>query len=199
MKRTLGGMLLFSTMIAILTGLLQLLNWIPSAVQDGAFQRYASIDEVRARLKISTVYTPVYYPRTVQWPPSLIAAQTRPYPAVVTEFVKSDDPGETILVITQTALPHPPLVEKLRLAAVRESVRFEFKGRTALLEVGVCRKDEQCCRMTWNEGNVGIALVMRSSPVELVRIAESMITRPHEAGHSAESPGKEHDTPGTRN
>jgi hypothetical protein len=189
-KRILGGMLVFSTMIAILTGLLQLLNWIPSAVQDGAFQRYTSIDEMRAHLKISTVYMPVYYPRTVLWPPSLIAAQTRPYPAVVTEFVRSDNPGETILVITQTALPHPPLVEKLRLTMVRESVRYEFRGRTALLEVGVCRRDEQCCRMTWNEENVGIVLVMRSSPVELVRIAESMITRPHDAGHTAESKGQ---------
>jgi hypothetical protein len=192
-------MLMFSTMVAILTGLLQLLNWIPSAVQDGAFQRYTSIDELRAHLKISTVYMPAYYPRTVQWPPSLIAAQTRPYPAVVTEFVKNDDPGETILIITQTALPHPPLVERLRLTAVRESVRYEFKGRTALLEVGVCRKDEQCCRMTWNEENVGIALVMRSSPVELVRVAESMITRSREAGHPADPPGKEHGAPGTRN
>jgi hypothetical protein len=189
-KRILGGMFVFAMMIAILTGMLQLLNWIPSAVQDGAFQRYASIDEMRAHLKISTVYTPVYYPRSVQWPPSLIAAQTRPYPAVVTEFVKSDEPGETILVITQTALPHPPLVEKLRLTAIRESVRYEFKGRTALLEVGVCRKDEQCCRMAWNEENVRIALVMRSSPVELVRVAESMITRPREAGHPVESTGK---------
>ena len=199
MKRTLGGMLVFSMMIAILTILLQLLNWIPSAVQDGELQRYASIDEVRAHLKIKTVYMPVYYPRSVQWPPSLIAAQTLPYPAVVTEFVRSDDPGETILVITQTALPHPPLVEKLRLAAVRESVRYEFKGRTALLEVGVCRKDEQCCRMTWNEENVGIALVMRASPVELVRIAESMITRPREAGHPVAGTGKQRRSPGTRN
>jgi hypothetical protein len=189
-KRILGGMFVFAMMIAILTGLLQLLNWIPSAVQDGAFQRYASIDEMRAHLKISTVYTPAYYPRSVLWPPSLIAAQTRPYPAVVMEFVKSDEPGETILVITQTALPHPPLVEKLRLTAIRESVRYEFKGRTALLEVGVCRKDEQCCRMTWNEENVRIALVMRSSPVELVRVAESMITRPREAGHPVEGTGK---------
>jgi len=198
-KRILGGMLVFSTMIAILTGLLQLINWIPSAVQDGAFQRYASIDEVRAHLKIHTVYAPVYYPRTVQWPPSLIAAQTRPYPAVVTEFVKSDDSGETILVITQTALPHPPLVEKLRLTAIRESVRYEFKGRTALLEVGVCRRDEQCCRITWNEENVGIALVMRSSPVELVRIAESMLTRPREAVPPAENTGRWLSSPATRN
>jgi len=173
-------MIVFSTMVVILAGLLQLLNWIPSAVQEGSFQRYASIDEARAHLKSGTVYTPAYFPRSVQWPPSLIAAQTRPYPAVVMEFSRSDSPGETVLVITETALPHPPLAERLRLTAIRESVRYEFKGRTALLEVGVCGKDEQCCRMTWSEDNVGIALVMRSSPVELVRIAESMVSQQQE-------------------
>jgi len=183
-KRTLGGLFVFAMMTVILTALLQMLNWIPSVLQDGAFQRYATIDELRAHLKNSTVYTPAYFPRNVQWPPSLIAAQTRPYPAVVMEFTRSDDPAETILVITQTALTHPPLAEKLRLSVVRESVNYEFKGRTALLEVGTCRKDEQCCRMTWNEGQVGIALVMRSSPVELVKISESMMTKPRAAAPS---------------
>jgi len=180
-KRTLGGMIVFGAMTAVLTALLQLFNWMPSAIQDGAFQRYATIDDMREHLKNHAVYTPAYFPPSVRWPPSLIAAQTRPYPAIVMEFARSDDPGETILVITQTAVPHTPLVEKLRLTAIRESVRYEFKGRTALLEVGVCRKDEQCCRMTWNEEHNGIALIMRSAPVELVRIAESMITKQRDA------------------
>jgi hypothetical protein len=183
-KRTLGGLLVFVIMIAVLLGMLQVLNWIPAAVQEGAFRKYASIEEVRAHLKIATVYTPVYYPRSVQWPPSLIAAQSLPYDAVVTEFAKSDDPDETILVITQTALPHPPLAERLRLSVVRETVQYPLKGRKTLLEVGSCRKDEQCSRMTWNEGEVGISLVMRSSPVELVRVAESMITVPRKGSPS---------------
>jgi len=174
-KQTLGGMLIFVMMIAVLVGILQVLNWIPSAVQDGALQKYESIDELRSHLKIGTVYAPAYFPRSVQWPPSLVAAQTRPYPAIVTEFARSDAPGETILVITQTALPHPPLAEKLLLAAVRETVRFPFKGREALLEAGVCRNDEPCSRMSWHEGAFRLSLVMRSSPAELVRIAESMI------------------------
>ncbi len=177
-------MFVFLMMIVILVGLLQLLNWIPSAIQDGAFQKYASIDEVRAHLKIATVYTPVYYPRSVRWPPSLIAAQSQPYDAVMTEFSKSDDSDQTMLVITQTALPHPPLAEKLRLSVVRETVQYPLKGRKALLEVGFCREDEQCSRMTWNEGQVGISLVMRSSPVELVKIAESMITVPRKGSPS---------------
>lgn len=177
MKRTLGGLLIFIIMIAVLLGMLQILNWIPAAVQDGAFQKYSSIDEVRARLKINPVYSPVYYPRSVQWPPALIAAQTRPYAAVLTEFMKSDDLNETILIITQTARSHPPLAQKIRLTEVRETVQYPFKGRVASLEVGVCRKEEQCSHMAWDEGEFHLSLVMRSSPVELVRIAESIIAQ----------------------
>jgi len=176
-KRTLGGLLVFTTMIAVLLGMLQVLNWIPEAVQEGAFRKYTSIDEVRAHLKIDPVYTPVYYPRSVQWPPALIAAQTRPYTAVLTEFSKSEDRNETILVITQTARSHPPLALKIRLTEVRETVQYPFKGRVAVLEVGVCRREEQCSRMVWDEGEFRLSLAMRSSPVELVRIAESIIAR----------------------
>ena len=177
MKRTLGGLLVFIIMIAVLLGMLQVLNWIPAAVQEGAFRKYANIEEVRAHLKIDPVFVPVYYPRSVQWPPALIAAQTRPYAAVLTEFMKSDDSNETILIITQTARPHPPLSLKLGLTEVRETVRYPFKGRIAVLEVGVCRKEEQCSRMVWDEGEFRLSLVMRSSPVDLVRIAESMVAQ----------------------
>ena len=177
MKQTLGGLLVFVIMIALLLGMLQVLNWIPSAVQEGAFRKYASVEEVRAHLKINPVYTPVYYPRSVQWPPALIAAQTRPYSAVLTEFTKSDDRTETVLVITQTAHSHLPLALKLRLTEVRETVQYPFKGRVAVLEVGVCGKEEQCSRMVWDEGEFRLALVMRSSPVELDRIAESIVAQ----------------------
>lgn len=177
MKRTLGGLLVFVVMITILLGMLQVLNWIPAAVQEGAFRKYASTEEVRAHLKINPVFTPAYYPRSVQWPPSLIAAQTRPYAAVLTEFSSSDDRTETVLVITQTARSHPPLSLKLNLMQVRETVQYPFKGRVAILEVGVCGKEVQCSRMFWDEGEFRLTLVMRSSPVELVRIAESMIAR----------------------
>jgi hypothetical protein len=176
-KKMLGGFVVFAAMIAILVGLIQLINWIPSAIQEGALQEYASIEDVRARLKIGTVYAPVYYPKSVQWPPALIAAQTRPYPAVVTHFRGSETPGETILIITQTALNHPPLSNSIRLTSVRETVRYPFKGRVAVLEVGPCQKDDTCSRMTWDEAEFRITLVMRSSPAELVQMAESMIPR----------------------
>ena len=183
MKRTLGGMFVFGMMVAILIGALQLFNWVPSALQEGALQQYASVDDVRAHLRIGTVYLPVYYPPTVQWPPVLVAAQTRPYKAVITELARSDSPSETVLVISQTELPHPPLKDTIRLSSVRETVRYSLKGRAAVLEVGLCSKDEQCCRVSWQEGSYRLSLSMRSSPVELERIAESMVTGAPEGGN----------------
>lgn len=163
-------------MTAILMGLLQLINWIPSAIQEGALQEYASIEDVRAQAKIGAVYAPAYYPKSVQWPPVLIAAQTRPYPAVVTHF-RGSESGEIILIITQTARDHPPLSNGIRLASVRETVSYTFKGRIAVLEVGPCRRDDTCSTMTWDEEAFRITLAMRSSPSELVQMAESMIPR----------------------
>jgi hypothetical protein len=147
---------------------------VPTAVQEGAFQRFDSIEDVKTRLRIGTIYLPAFYPQSVRWPPALIGAQTTPYAAVMMEY-RGRDQQTIYLVTTQTARPNPPLQERLRLVEVREKVRYPFKGRTAVLEVGVCRDSEQCCRMSWEEGDYLITLVLRSSPMELVRIAESMI------------------------
>jgi hypothetical protein len=173
-KRTVGGMPVFIVMIVILVGVLQLVNWIPSAVQEGAFARFRSAEEVRAKLKIDPLLMPVYYPRSIAWPPSLIAAQSRPYPAVVTEFLRSDGAG-TGLVITQTEKGHAPLQERIRLSNLRERVEYPLKGRTAVLEVGACGSGEICSRLAWNEGPFQMTLTMLSSPVDVLAIAESMI------------------------
>jgi hypothetical protein len=175
MMRTFGGMAVFAVMIVILIGILQLVNWVPSAIQEGAYRRYRSVDEVRSHLKIDPIYQPVYYPRSVRWPPSLVAAQTRPYPAVIMEFLYRDR-EETVLTITQTAIPHAPLAEKLLLRSVRARTSFQLKGRPAMLESGLCRNDESCSRLTWDDGAFHLSLVMMESPVELVRMAESMVT-----------------------
>jgi len=161
-------------MVIVLLGMLQIVNWIPSAIEGGSLRRYRTLDDVRKHLSIDPLYQPVYYPRSVQWPPSLVAAQTKPYPAVVMEFRKSDSDG-TALSIIQTALPHPPLSDKIRLRVTRASTSFLLKGRPAVLESGLCRDNEQCSRLTWNDGTYHLSVAMTDAPIELVRIAESMV------------------------
>jgi hypothetical protein len=176
MRPKLIGFALFALIAAALVGVLRLFNWAPTALQEGAFQRFSTVEEAKAHMNIAQVYLPAFYPQSVRWPPTLIGAQTRPYPAVLTEFTGREQPG-VYLVITQTARRHPPLPERIKMKAVREQVRYPFKGRTAVLEVGICKDDEQCSSFAWDEGDYSIRLVMRSSPMELVRMAESMIPR----------------------
>ncbi len=181
-------MIVFVTMIAILVGMLELLNWIPSAIQEGAFQRFRTVEEVRERLMIDPIYMPAYFPGSVQWPPSLIAAQTRPFPAVVMEYSRRDAPDDTILITLQTAIGRTPPRVKFNLLTIRQTAQFTFKGRKALLEVGTCKGADRCSRMSWREGNDRIMLIMKSAPSDLTGIAESMIPE-HGSGRAGRSSG----------
>jgi len=184
MNRTIGGIPVFAVMIVILLGVLQVVNWVPSAVQDGGFSRYRSIDEARELLKLKRLFVPVYYPRSIRWPPVLVAGQARPYPAVVVEFLKSDA-DETALAITQTEGGHPPLRDTVLLKVVRERTAYPLKGRAALLESGLCSTGERCSRISWDEEGYRVAVAMTDSPVELLRIAESMLPGPGPATGTA--------------
>ncbi len=174
MLDSLRGLVVFSVMVALVLGALRLLSWVPEAVQEGTFRRFETVDEAKEHLKISRFDLPAFYPENVRWPPLLIAGQTRPYPAMLTEFGARDRDG-VYLVITQTVRPHPPLGESIRLDSIREQVRYPVKSTTALLQVGSCPGGESCSRISWQEGPVEIALAMKAAPLELVRMAESMI------------------------
>lgn len=159
---------------AIVAGL-KLINWVPFAFQEGFLREYASIEDVKARLKITHVYAPTYYPQCLEWPPVKITAQTRPYTAVVMEFVQKGL-SDVCLVISQTQVPHPPPTERIRLDTVKEAVRYNFKGREMLFEVGTCSDGALCSRLSWEESGYRITAASKSTPVDLVKIGESMIS-----------------------
>lgn len=174
MRTKILNFIIFSiSMIALVAGL-KAMNWVPSAMQQGLLRRYSSIEEVKERLKLGRIYAPAYYPQCLEWPPVTIAAQTRPYTAVVMEFVQKGM-TDVCLVISQTELGRRPPEEKIILSSVRQSVRYSFKGRSMLLEVGSCKDGAQCSRISWEEHGYRIIVSSRSAPVDLVRIAESMI------------------------
>jgi hypothetical protein len=176
MSKKLLGLIVFCAVVSALVVALKLVNWVPSALQEGALRKYGSIDEVKAKLKIKDVFAPAYYPQCFSWPPSQIAAQTSPYTAVVMEFNRKDG-REACLIVSQVASPHVLPEEKIKLSRVAESVRYSLRGRDALLEVGVCGGDDPCSRMTWNEKGYRISVALKSTPVDLIRIAESMTVR----------------------
>jgi hypothetical protein len=67
------------------------------------------------------------------------------------------------------------LEEKIKIIDVIESVSYPVKGRNALLRVGVCQRNEPCSGITWKEGQYTIHVLAKSTPFELIKIAESML------------------------
>lgn len=160
--------------VAGLVAALKVAHWIPAAAQRDLLRRYGTVEEVRAAMSPAEVYVPSYIPQELGWPPSAIVAQRRPFPAVVMEFENAGR-RETALVISQA----PPGRElpgvKIPLARVDESVRYSLKGRDAVLWVGASPRGEQISRLAWTESAVRIDLVAKTAPVELIKVAESML------------------------
>jgi hypothetical protein len=90
-------------------------------------------------------------------------------------FHRADKKEEVALVISQTSAEFFPGDAFITFDKITEAVPFHFKSRQALLEVGTCKKDEPCSRISWPESGYHIVLAMKSPPFELIKIAESML------------------------
>jgi len=174
MRERILGFVMFVIAVAALIGTLKLLNWTPDILQQGLPGTYGSIDEVKSKLHIRDIYIPSYYPQGLEWPPARITAQSKPYIMILMEFKRKED-NNVSLAISQTALPNPAPNAIIEIIRTNERVNFPFKGRNALLEVGLCKDNEQCCRISWNELSYRIVVAMVAPPAEIVKIAESMV------------------------
>ena len=105
--------------------------------------------------------------------PVEILAQSRPYEAVIMQFVRARD-GKIALVISQARSADFEPEVAVRLRTVREIVPVDLDGREARLEAGSCLDGSACSRIRWQEGEVHIVLTMQAPPVEIIRIARSM-------------------------
>ncbi len=174
MKKTFLRIFTFAAAVGILAGGLKLLNWIPLAAQRDLLRKYNDVQEVKTELGIREIIVPSYFPQSLSWPPSAIFAQRRPYPAVVMEFTRIGT-RDTVLVISQALTDGFLADDKIRIVTIRERSANPLKGRDSLLETGFCANGEACSRVSWREGSIRIALMAKSSPVELVKVAESML------------------------
>ncbi len=164
----------FGIGIAILVGATMAVNRVPITVQGDLLREYDSIDAVSTGLPSLPIYAPSYFPEDLRWPPSRVLAQGRPFPAVLMEFAGQKS-GGPVLVICQSAGGAFPPGDKLRRSKVKERTAYSLKGRNALLEVGSCGDGARCSRVAWTEGAYRIDVTGRSAPLDLIRVAESMI------------------------
>lgn len=164
----------FAGAVAVLVALLKLLNWLPLAAQKDLLREYRDLEDARAASGIDPALAPSYFPQNLSWPPSTIFAQGTPFPALVMEFERIGG-KETVLIISQaeseTFFPR----ERIRFQEVKERVPYSLKGREALLEVGVGPQGDPCAGIGWKEGRYRIVVRARTSPFELIKIAESML------------------------
>jgi len=154
---------------------LKVIDWLPDAFQPGVVRRYGSIAEAQSMLGIPKIYVPSYFPKTLQWPPSRVLAQTRPFTAVVMEFRRVDS-RVTALVITQTASQRLRQRPKIHLKATLQTSSVDLKGRESVVERGFCDDGESCSQITFVEGDLWISIQMRSSVEELLVLAGSMLS-----------------------
>jgi hypothetical protein len=162
----------FAITIVILVAILKIANYLPMALQKDTMRKYKSIEEVKSKLNIRDVYIPSYFPQDLVWPPSTILAQDKPFVAIILE-VNHTEKGDIALIISQSASTHFIPDEKIKILRINERVNYPFKGRDMTLEAGICKKEEPCSRIIWDEGRYRINVTARSTP-DLMKI-ESMI------------------------
>ena len=59
--------------------------------------------------------------------------------------------------------------------ALTELVGQPRPKHLSLLDVGTCKNDEPCSRISWTENDFTFTLTMKSPPFDLIKIAESML------------------------
>ncbi len=176
MKRAITGLLAFSATVAALVALLYLGGRIPVGLQKGTLRRYGTLEEVRRLPELSDLPAPSYFPETIRWPASTIVAQTTPDPAVVMEFEKAGG-REVVLVLSLSVSASFRPGERIVLERVEERVEHSLADRQAELEVGTCRREQPCSRIRWKEGRYFVTMTALSKPVDLLRIAGSMVPK----------------------
>jgi hypothetical protein len=174
MPRKFPNYLLFAAGVVLLLGGLKLAGWLPLMAQKDLLRKYKTVEDVKSELGIREIYVPSYFPQNLSWPPSTVLAQGKPFPALVMEFGQIEGTSAG-LVISQSLSDTFRTDGKIRIVQLKEKVRYPLKGRDSLLEVGTSAGGEPCARVSWREGNYHITVTARSTPFELIKVAESML------------------------
>jgi hypothetical protein len=174
MPRKFPNYLLFAAGVALLLGGLKLAGWLPLMAQKDLLRKYNTVEDVKSELGIREVFVPSYFPQDLSWPPSAVLAQGKPFPALIMEFGRIEG-ASAGLVISQSLSERFRADGKIRFAQLKEKVRYPLKGRDSTLEVGTGPGGDPCARVSWKEGNYHITVTARSTPFELIKVAESML------------------------
>lgn len=154
---------------------LKLLNWIPLSFQKEDIRKYKTVEDVKTTLKIPKIYVPAYFPEHIKWPPAEIFAQKRPSVMVIMHFTHSDTQSFALSIyqVDSKARFEPPY--RTDILYIKKESTVSVKGREGKLTLAVCRGNERCNRLSWNEGGYSLTLIADDSPENILKMAESML------------------------
>jgi len=175
MHRHVASLASFLLFTGVLIVAMRVIDWLPDFLQPGVVRRFSSIAEAQSTLGIAKIYVPTYFPKTLQWPPTLVLAQTKPFTAVVMGFHRVDS-RVIALVITQTTSLRLQQRPEIHLKAVLRTASVDLKGRAAVVESGLCDGGEACSSIVFAEDDSWIKIQMRSPAEELLVLAASILS-----------------------
>lgn len=167
---------LFVLMLAATVLVLRVLNWVPLSIPSEGIRRYASLEDVQKQLKIRKIYLPSYFPDRLQWPPSEIYAQNKPF-SMVLIHLKERGTDQIVVGIRQVdAKFSSSLRLRIEPTEIRREEEVVIKGRSAVLSLAFCADGTVCNEIVWQEDGYTLTIVAKDSVPELIRIAESVLS-----------------------
>ncbi|MDP2166835.1 MAG: hypothetical protein Q8J64_00710 [Thermodesulfovibrionales bacterium] len=178
MLKNLKMFLIFLSTLAALTLALKLLSWLPLNVQKGTLRSYGAIEDVSAELRPAKIFLPSYFPQYLKWPPSEIYAQKGSVtpPASILMHFTNQNTGEIVLATSQGGAGTPELKSKIEPVRIIKEEDVLIKGRSARLYLAICADGKPCNKVGWQEDGYLIAVTLKDSAAEALRIAESMLS-----------------------
>ena len=168
---------LFAVTILLVTGLLTVLNWLPSLLQKKTMKRFSSIDSAEKELRMKHLFLPTYIPEDLRlvWPPAEIYAQEVPFRAFIMhlKYKGSDEVG---LVMEQTDANAPYRIEPhIKIKTKTAGSQISVKNRKAVLIPAICDDNVPCNEVSWNENGTIITFICKCSAQDIVKIASSTL------------------------
>ncbi|MEC4676395.1 MAG: hypothetical protein VST72_05670 [Nitrospirota bacterium] len=154
---------------------LKLLNWIPLSFQKEDMRKYKTVEDVKTTLKIPKIYVPAYFPEHIKWPPAEIFAQKRPSVMIIMHFIHTDTKSFALSIYQADAKAHFEPPYRTDILYIRKESTVSVKGREGKLTLAVCRGNERCNRLSWDEGGYSLTLIADDSPENILKMAESML------------------------
>lgn len=169
------GVMVMSVLSALVAAALGGMNLLAASIQNVAASRVADIDEARRSVGFTQITVPTYFPEGITWPPSSIIGQRKPFPAVALEFRGTQGGSIALIIVQQLRSNDPRALQRVSLTNIQEETPYLIKKQQAILQVGTCGSASQCSQMRWSSDNVHHSVLFLGPPIELIRLAESMI------------------------